>query len=102
MEFADLDFVLAQGGDGLRWFLKFDGQMTGVIIDTQMLVQARIVGMFGAQLLEEADRLSGRFKISKRLRLQAKMQIPSRLLTDASDMLDATPYVPTDRYLLFG
>src|SRR6185295_2763004 len=55
MEFADLDLVLLEQRDGLLRLLKFDGQMTGVVVHAQMFIETGIVMVFGAQPVEEVN-----------------------------------------------
>ena len=54
MELADFDAVFSQRADGVLRFLKFDSEMAGVVIDTEMFVEAGVIRMCDAELVKEA------------------------------------------------
>ncbi len=101
MDFADLDAVMHQAGQGVLRFFKFHGEMAGVVIDAQMFSQARVVRMFVAHPLEEVDRLRAAFQQAHRFRLEAQVQFAPGLLADAGDVFDAAPEVVPDALQVF-
>ncbi len=53
MDFTDLDAVIHEVGQGGLRLFKFHGEMATVVIYAEMLLEARVVRMFGAKLLEK-------------------------------------------------
>src|ERR1043166_5258788 len=66
VDFTELDLVLPQTIEGLTCLFKFHGEMAGIIVDAEMLLEPRIVGMLLPQLLEEADDLRSGFQVAER------------------------------------
>src|SRR5438132_10722102 len=100
MKLADFDAVLLEAADNTARFFELDGQMAGVVVDTEMGVEPGILRAVGAQLLKKFRRLFAGFQIAKWLRLQSEMQFFGRALAHTGDVLDAAPKIVPHRAFL--
>ena len=98
MDFADLDAVSDEAGQGVMWFLKFHGEMAGVVIDAKVRVEARVVRMLGAQAVKKMNRLGAAFEEAERFGFEAEVQIFAGLLADVRDVLDGAPEILADGF----
>ena len=69
MEFADFDSGFLKRGNCFMRLFKFDGEMAAVVIDAEKFVEARIVLMFAAQLLEKLNRSRRNFPAGRAVRV---------------------------------
>ncbi len=76
--------------------------MAGVIIDAEMLVEARVAWMLGAEMVEEMNRLGAAFEQAERFGFEAEMQFAPGLFADAGDVLDAAPDIFPDEFYRLG
>src|SRR5437867_9865880 len=75
MNFAELEAVSLESTDDLVRFLELDGQMAGVVVHTQMPVQAWVARPLGTQRVEELPGLLAGLQETQRLRLQAEVKL---------------------------
>src|SRR5260221_8487111 len=103
MDFADFDLVRAEILDGLRRFFKFDRQMAGVVIDSQVFFEPPVLGPFLAHLLEKQNCFRAGFQVTEWFRLESEMEFSSRPLTYFGHVLNALPKIgPYCFHLLLG
>jgi len=102
MDFADPDAGVAQGGKCWARFFKLDGEVAGVVIDTEMFAEARVAGMFVAELLEEPDGLAAVLNEAEGFGFEAEMQLLPGAFGELRDVLDAFPERFADELLLFA
>ena len=102
MELADFDAIFLERAEGGLRFLKFDGEMAGIVVDAEVFVETRIVGVFSAESLEETDGFGGGFKPAERLGFEAEMEFASGAGAEGGDVLDAAPDIVPDGFFLFG
>src|ERR1019366_9960084 len=70
MDFADLDAVIDEAGQGVVRLLEFDSEMAGVVVDAEMRVESRVVRMLGAEMVEGMNCLRAAFKQTERFRFE--------------------------------
>src|SRR5207249_1418542 len=93
MKLAQLDAVLLEEGDRVLRFFELHRQVASVIVDTEVLGQARIVSVLGAHPIEKLSHFARGFQQTQRLGLKAEVKRAPDLRADAGDVLDATPVV---------
>ena len=93
MYFAQLDSVLMYPSHCIARFLELNCQMAGVVINSQVCIDARILGVFGAHPLEKRRDLPAGFQHAHRLGFESQMKLASRLGGKARHMLNATPEI---------
>src|SRR5690349_8196613 len=96
MKLADFDVMLPQGCNRISGLLKFNREVARVVVDAQMLVQARVILMLGAKTIEEMDHLTTAFQETKWFRLKPKMKCAPGLSAYSRHVLDAMPQIPPD------
>ena len=76
--------------------------MTAVVIHAEMRGEARVIGMFGVELLEERNRLGGIFKEAERFGFHAKVQLLAGAFAQPRDVFDAVKNVLANFFFLFA
>jgi len=103
MYFAEFNAVLAQARDSVGRILKFDGKVTRIVVDAEMLAKARVAGSVGRHLFEEGYRFRCGFKITQRFGLQAEVKLSPGSPREFSNVVHATPQIrPHCRRLIVG
>ena len=72
MNFADLDAVMDEAGQGVLRLLILHGKVAGVIIDAEMLRQPFVAGMLGAEMVEEFNRFPAGLQQAERFRFETE------------------------------
>ena len=101
MDFADPDAGVAQDGKCGARFFKLDGEVAGVVIDAEMYAEARVAGMFVAELFEEPDGLAAVLNQAEGFGFEPEMQLLPCAFGELRDVLDAFPERFADDLLLF-
>ena len=79
VDLADPDPATMQSLERLSRGLELEGEMTGVVVDAQMLTESEITWSIRLELSEERDELSRVLDSSERLGLQSQVQLPAGL-----------------------
>ena len=80
--------------------LEFDGEMAGVIIHAEELIEPRVIFVFAAKLFKKNVGFGGIFQQPEWFRFEAKVQFASGLSADARNMFHAAPEILTDEFFL--
>src|ERR1700722_15463762 len=100
MELADLDSGLLQGGEGILRLLEFDGEMAGVVIHAEELIEPRVLFVFAAQLFKKGDGFGGIFQQPEWFRFEAEVQFASGPGAGPGNMFNAAPEILADEFFL--
>src|SRR4051812_31986517 len=90
---ADPDLVVLKAfHDGPRLF-KLDGQMAGVVVDAEELIDSAVARPRFSQTLEKSNSLFARFQKAKRLWLKTEVERLAGALTELRNMINTVPKV---------
>src|SRR5580765_2830749 len=91
MNFTEFDLMLLQTGHYICRLLELHGQVTGIIIDSEVLVEAIIPWPILTHLLEEGNGLGRGVEEAERFRLKAKVKGAASFLAQLRDVFQASP-----------
>src|SRR5689334_3265745 len=91
MQFADANSVRTKLFERLTRMFVLDCEMTAVVIDPEAIIDSLVLCSIRSQRFEKPDGFCARFQVTKRFRLEAKVQRLPGTLSHLRDMFYCSP-----------
>ena len=93
MDFAKANVVIQQAIDGHLRLFEFDGEVAGIVIDTEVRIEARITGILFPEAVEEIGGFDAVFEQTEWFGFEAQVKFAVSLLGNFGNVLDAAPKI---------